>query len=319
MGLYGAPMGRPSAGGNGLPLLDADPDRYTDLRHPGDPACFDIFSAAACSVRTAADGELDPLGGLLVERVVAIGGSQSAMRLCAYANGIHDLHRVVDGYVLSVWEGRAPRLDDGPIPMYRRTTVRDDLDVPVMIVNSEFEATATHGLSLDDHHRRRVWEVTGAGHGQSRQARYDRDRTWSPSPVSWSPVHDAARRAMHRWLTDDTTPTAQPRIAISDGRPPSILRDDYGNAVGGIRLPELSVPIAEHRGRKMRTGRPALFGGARMFSDDDLRDVYPPVESYRRRWAEAVAALVVDGVILPKDSAALIARGEELAAPLPVA
>ena len=55
-------------------------------------------------------GDVDPMGGLEVQRVIATGGSQSAMRLVAYANAVHPLAPVVDGFLLSVWEGRAPRL-----------------------------------------------------------------------------------------------------------------------------------------------------------------------------------------------------------------
>ena len=33
---------------------------------------------------------------------------------------------------------------------------------------------------------------------------------------------------------------------VISGEPPAIARDRYGNAVGGIRLPELEVPIARY-------------------------------------------------------------------------
>jgi hypothetical protein len=156
VGLHGLPFG---LGGRGRaatrpPLVDADPERYGELSHPGDPGSFDIFGQAAAAVGpereaivdatvdAAVDAAVDPMGGLPVHRLVATGASQSAMRLVAYANAVHLLHPVVDGFVLSVWEGRAPRLDEGPIGTGGvRTRIRADLGVPVLVVNSEFETT----------------------------------------------------------------------------------------------------------------------------------------------------------------------------------
>jgi len=110
---------------------------------------FEIFGQAAAAVGPGRAGHVDPMGGLPVRRLVATGASQSAMRLVAYANGVHPLHQLFDGYLLSVWEGRAPRLDEGPIGTGGvRTAVRSDLGAPMLIVNSEFETTGTAPLDL---------------------------------------------------------------------------------------------------------------------------------------------------------------------------
>jgi hypothetical protein len=311
VGLYGLPMGRHGPSG-GLALLDADPERYGQLRHPGEQGCFEIFSAAAEAVR---GGEV--LGDLAVDRIVALGGSQSAMRLCAYANGIHQRHRVVDAYLLSVWEGRAPRLDDGTMSMYRRTTIRVDLDVPLLVVNSEFEIPATADLELDDHDGRRVWEVAGTAHGAPRRPRTGRG-DWAPNPVSWQPVHEAALRAVHRWLVDGAAPAIQPRIALDEGPTPTVLRGDDGNAVGGIRLPEIAVPVAEHRGHKLGTGSLPLFGGRRPFPDDVVRTRYRSRQDYLARWMAAVDALVEAGTVLPEDAITMRERGVVVAEALPL-
>ncbi|MGY1740439.1 MULTISPECIES: alpha/beta hydrolase domain-containing protein [unclassified Blastococcus] len=316
-GLYGSPSRRARASRH-APLLDADPDRYAGLLHPGEPACFDIFSAAAEVVGPRRSGAVDPLGGLPVARVVALGGSQSAMRLCAYADAVHPRHRVVDAFLLSVWEGRAPQLDAGDDPMYRRTTVRDDLDVPVLVVNSEFEVTATAQVPLADTPLRRVWEVTGTPHGVGRTFLPPPDGEWGPNPVSWRPVHEAALRATHRWLADGAPPPAQPRITLA-GRPTTrIVRDEGGNAWGGIRLPELAAPVAEHRGRKGGTGTAPVFGGRRAYSAALLAQLYRSREEYAGLWDDAVAGLVATGVVLPEDAPAMHARGTDVAAALPL-
>ena len=258
------------------------------------------------------------MGGLPVERVVAVGGSQSAMRLCAYANGVHPLHRVVDGFLLSVWEGRAPRLDDGSTPMPFLTTVRDDLDVPVLVLNSEFEVTATHGLELADTDRRRVWEVAGTGHGVRRRPLPQGPGEWETNPVTWRPVYEAALRAVHRWTAAGEAPAVQPRIALQEQGYPTIVRGEDGNALGGIRLPDVAVPIAEHRGRKGGTGSASLYGGRRRYLDDVVRGLYSSREDYLARWTAAVRAMVDAGTLLPEDVPAMLQRGEDLATSLPL-
>src|SRR6202000_1310435 len=76
IGLYGSPWGAGVRGQTnaGQGLIDADPERYSSLTHPGDPGSFEIFSQAARIVRDEANG---PLGGLPVHRITATGGSQS--------------------------------------------------------------------------------------------------------------------------------------------------------------------------------------------------------------------------------------------------
>lgn len=316
-GLYGTPRRR-GRGSRRAPLLDADPQRYGGLLHPGEPACFDIFSAAALAVGPARSTAVDPVDGLPVARVVATGGSQSAMRLCAYADAVHPRHRVVDAFLLSVWEGRAPQLDADADPLYRRTTVREDLGVPLMVVNSEFEVTATAQLALHDTPLRRVWEVTGTPHGVGRVLPTAPAGEWGPNPVSWRPVHEAALRAVHVWLADGVPPLSQPRITLA-GRPaPQIVRGEEGNAWGGIRLPEIAVPTAEHRGRKGGTGSPPVYGGRRAFPDALLATLYRSRADYAERWLDAVEDLLTTGALLPEDAPAMRERGAAVAASLPL-
>jgi hypothetical protein len=278
-----------------------------------------MFSAGAVAVGPGRprDG-IDPMGGLPVARVVALGGSQSAMRLVAYANAVQPLHGVVDGFVLSVWEGRAPRVDAGAVSPYWQTTVRSDLEVPVLVVNSEFEVTATHDLALEDSERLRVWEVTGTAHGRRRRVYEPAEGEWGPNPLTWRPVYDGAMRAMHRWLADGEAPSRVPRIAFADASWPTIARDADGNAVGGVRLPEIAAPLAQYRGRKGGTGTALLFGGRRPFSPDVVRSLYVSREDYLRRWRAAVAELEAARVITPEDGQEMLARGAEVAGSLPL-
>ena len=307
VGLFGPPVGmgrgaRPNARG----LVDEDPERYDLLRHPGDQGSFDIFADAARVLGPGRSTAVDPLAGLDVHHVIAIGGSQSAMRLVAYANALHHRHRVIDGYALSVWEGRAPDLMDGPISYGGgRTIIREDLEVPVVVVNSEFETLALHLTGAVDSEWIRYWEVAGTPHGVTRHPDLPHGRGWKPNTLRFKPVAESAIRHVRRWVTDGRPAPSFPRIDVDSGRPPRIRRDAHGNALGGIRLPELEAPVAQYRGSAGGTGLPPLFGAARPFGDDELREMYPSRRILEELWQPAVDVLVTSGAIRPEDSAAM--------------
>ncbi len=321
VGLYGLPMGitnRGSPAAQSLPLVDHDPRRYGDLRHPGDPGSFDIFAQAARAVGPNRSSPVDPMGGLDVHRVLATGGSQSAMRLVAYINAVHPRAAVLDGYVLSLWEGRAPGLGDGAVSFGGVwTTIRADIDVPVLVVNSEFEALGVEAVGTTDTGAIRVWEIAGAPHAPTRnRGDAERGKEWTANTLSIAPVYEAAIRHTHRWVADGSPAPAQPRIQMTPGRPAAIERDELGNARGGIRLPELEAPTAEHRGLSFGTGRAPLFGASRFFADDVIRDLYPTRAAFLDRWRQAVDNLVSSGAILAEDAAQMKARGEEVRLPV---
>lgn len=323
--VYGPPSGAEIRGrsARAAGLIETDPERYSTLGHPGDPGSFEIFGQAAAAVGPNRPGavrdEPDPLGGLEVRRVIATGGSQSAMRLVSYANAVHSVHRAIDGYLLSVWEGRVPRLDDGAVALGMKARLRDDLDVPVLMVNSEFEANNAAALEMPDSERLRVWEVAGTGHGHWRRPKVPfSERGWGPNPLSWSVVHEAGRRAIHDWVLTGEPAPAQPRIATEGGGSSRLLRDERGIAVGGVRLPEIAVPVAEHRGMSLKTGFAGLFGGYRPFDADVLTALYPSREVFQTAWEGAVEEMVKNRTLLPEDVDGQRARGRDLAESLPL-
>lgn len=310
IGLYGPPVGMGRGGRSNVQgLVDADPERYGMLRHPGDPGSFDIFADAARVVGPGRTMAIDPLAGFDVRHVIAVGGSQSAMRLVAYANALHHRHQVIDGYALTVWEGRAPDLMDGPISSGgARTVIREDLGVPVVVVNSEFEALALYLAGAVDSKWVRYWEVAGTPHGVTRRTTLSGDRGWKPNTLRFTPVAESALRHVRRWVAEGRRAPSLPRVEVDEGRPPRIRRDAHGNALGGIRLPELEAPVAEYRGMATGTGLPPLFGAARPFTDDRLRSMYPSRQSLEAQWQRAVGDLVASEAIRPQDAGTMAGR-----------
>jgi hypothetical protein len=316
IGLYGPPLGM-GVRANAKGLVDEDPERYGMLRHPGDPGSFDIFADAARVVGPGRSAAVDPLGGLDVRHVIAVGGSQSAMRLVAYANALHRVHQVIDGYALSAWEGRAPDLGDGPISFGpARTVIRGDLEVPIVVVNSEFEALALHLAGAVDSQWIRYWEVAGTPHGVTRRRDLPHGRGWKPNTLRFKPVADSALRHVRRWAAEGRSAPSFPRIEVDGGRPPRIRRDAHGNAIGGIRLPELEAPVAEYRGVATGTGLPPLFGAARPFSDDEVRAMYPTRQVFEVQWQRAVEDLAASEAIRPEDVERIAGRVHQVRLPV---
>jgi hypothetical protein len=136
------------------------------------------------------------------------------------------------------------------------------------------------------------------------------------NPLGIAPVHDAALRAVHRWVADGVPAASQPRIAVDDGRRPSLRRDELGNAVGGIRLPELEAPTHEYRGVAFGTGRAPLFGSARPLPDDVVRARFPTRASYVARWRDAVDVLVASGALRPEDAPSMKAGADDVVLPV---
>ncbi len=129
--------------------------------------------------------------------------------------------------------------------------------------------------------------------------------------VSVAPVVDAALHHLQAWLIDATPPPVQPRIDF-EGEPPEVVRDDNRIARGGIRLPQVDVPIAHNSAhpavaRRLRpTGR-LPRGLPRREGARALRRAAP---TYLARYEAATRAAAAAGVILPRDVDPLLAEAE---------
>ena len=318
----------------GLSVWDAE--RYGSLSIPSDDYSFDIYTQATRAVgRDRSAAMVDPLGGLEVRQVIAYGSSQSAGRLATYINAVQPIADAIDGFVIGLYFGSGAPLEVGDTvanatnPEYmRRMTgpgshlLRDDLDVPVMIVNSEMEAITCYRVRQPDTDRFRWWEVAGTSHGSVPGARMMARRTERDlvgiavptvegiNPVSTTPVVDAAIRHMPSWAAGGPPPPIQPRIEFA-GDPPEVVRDDDGTATGGIRLPQLRVPIGCYSSTP--TGDQfGMLGSHLPFPTDELRARYGDPAGYVARFEQAAQAAVDDGVLLPRERERMLAEAEAI-------
>jgi hypothetical protein len=306
------------------PLTKWDPERYADLVIPDDALSYDIFSQAGRLLASKTRAAPDPLGGLVVDRVVAMGASQSAHRLATYVNAAHPLVGVYDGYLIHVRFGRGASLaTDLPTPS--PLELRSDLDVPVLAVNTESEAIAHLGARRKDSELFRYWEIAGASHQDAYVTsviaeQFRRDLQFEMSacdlPINTLParyVMNAALRALDEWIRNGSAPASAPRLAIS-GSPPKIERDEYGNARGGLRLPQLAVPVARY-GPDNAPGACRLNGATIPFDRDTLEELYSDRQSYLSRYETATRSAIDQGFLLAEDLDAVLSEARRVDLP----
>jgi hypothetical protein len=295
-----------------------DGDRYRSLAHPGDAYSYDIFTQAAKAVGPhRAKSGIDPMRGLTVRKLIATGGSQSGVRLLSYVNAIQPRVRVFDAAVLLVWLGQAAPFDNLPshpdpgtlkpgeknVARSMDARVRDDSSIPLLGINTQTEAMYCYPARQLDTSRYVYWEVGGSAHGPVGQLELIEQKTKRdgirgpldhPSPIQlsnvmWLPTADAGFLHVHEWINGGKAPPSQPRLQIS-GSPPAFSFDEYGNVLGGLRLPELEVPVAKYTNP---------VGQMFPFSPELLKKLYPTHDDYIQKFTAAAAAAEKVGVILP--------------------
>ena len=200
--------------------------------------------------------------------------------------------------------------------------LRDDLGVPVFVVNSELEAISCHPVRQPDTDAFRYWESAGTCHvsaqiTRDRQGKLIRDGIRVvPLPeginrIPIQPLYDAAYWHMQRWLTDGTPPPVQPKIEFA-GDPADVVRDEHGIAKGGIRLPQAAVPLAQNSAIPLGDDIFAyLRGSCRPFAAEKMRALYADKASFLAKFEAAAQRAVASGVLLPRDVEGLLAEADE--------
>jgi hypothetical protein len=305
-----------------LPLLTPktwDPVRYAPLAHPGDDYAFSMLNQIARAIR--APQGLDPMGGLQVQKVLAAGQSQSANQLFDFVSEGHVDPAVIDGVLIHSSIGR---VFAAPPP------------VPVLHLLSDYEARPDAPAT-----ERNVvlWEVAGSAHqdfnvgyqqvlGQgpraaaslpqrSSQAYFDLlevagNYGEQPNPLhavcivagASFPMRYAVNAAFHhldRWVRGGPRPPAAPRYRFDEAG--QLATDRFGNALGGIRLPPVEVPVASYRSTACGLGGITL-----PLTSLQLGAEYGSHAAYACQMQRAAARSVEAGFLLPADAEDLLRR-----------
>ncbi|MFA1541039.1 alpha/beta hydrolase domain-containing protein [Actinomadura monticuli] len=328
-----------------------DPARYGDLIHPGDAYSYDIFSQAGQALR-APDGP-DPLGGLEPRTLLADGESQSAGFMTTYANAVHPVAKVYDGFMIHSNSAVASPISGELIDvlsMPNPSRIRTDLPVPTFVVLTETDVPGAFLARQPDTDRVVHWELAGTSHGD--QWAFDMgeatvkksvgsaapraDCAAGSAPFNDGPGHysmNAALRLLAGWARGGPTPPSGPELN-------TVFRDPRtGLAAGGIRLPDVAVPTRTLTGMRDTTGSGVFCGlyGARdpwngdadpwdRHDDGDPSDpssprtaepvlsrLYPTHADYVAKVRDAARQSVNAGFLLPEDAAAVVTAAENSA------
>lgn len=294
-----------------LSLKGWDPVRYATLLHPGDPFSFDIFSQAMKAIRdplnnrttAAVPRAVDPMGGLPVRYIVANGASQSAGQLTSYINDGYDAQAgLVD--LFQITRGGGP-FNDLSTPIFQLNEEGQDEHPPDgdHYILQEEAGTAHAPLVWWSY----VWAMQMRDAGVAAAP----DAVNAACSVNRGSVDYSARAGMHwtqRFLTTGELPPSVPRIARNpDG---SVMRDENGLAVGGLRHPFVQVPVAYNSG----DGCP-LWGTFKSWPAAKIISMYPTHTDYVSRvrsWAEFEVA---SGWLLAEDAADVTAKAQAFDGP----
>jgi hypothetical protein len=325
-------------------LKRIDPERYGSLVHPGDAYAYDIFTQVG---RAASDASSELLGGLKPKQVLAVGESQSAAFLTTLVNAIHPLDPVFDGFLIhSRGGGGAPiegrfvsdRDRDASSLTDRGVHVRTDLDVPVLLFETETDLTLLRYASARqrDTENVRTWEAAGTAHADAHLIRAVIGGPRDPGvgsflgcedPVNTGPQHEvlsAAFKQFVQWSAGGDAPAKGTRIDTTradETGDVAIERDEHDIALGGVRNPLVDVPVAALTGdppgdatlaelAESGSGICALFGETIPFDKAKLVDLYGTADNYVAQFRASADTAVAGGFLLRPDADELIAEAE---------
>lgn len=305
-------------------------DKYQTGSIPDDKLSFDIFSQAGKAVR---DQAATVLGGLQPKVVIATGHSQSAGALITYANAIQPLEGVFDGIFIHGRSSSGLKLSSTD-SLPSSTALRSDTRVPIFMLQSEWDASLGSATSKQvDTDKLRHWEVAGTSHAD--QYLLDSIGQVSDREVGWTPpqctraynsapfymVQSAALHHLKEWIVQGTLPPVAPRMQRDFFG--SLKKDKDGNVIGGLRLPELQVPVAKYGTTNSTKGSLAFLdlfacsaGGSTVpFTASRLAELYPTHDDYVSKFTAAADKAVADGYIRQVDRDTAVRRAQAAAIP----
>jgi hypothetical protein len=305
-------------------LKGQDPARYGSLHHPGDSYSYDIYTQVARALRRR--GTVDPLHGLDVKRLLAMGESQAAFTLTTYVDGIQPLTHEFDGFLIhSRAGGPAPlTAPDGAIDVAdsitgKPTIIRTDQAVPVLMVETETDVLGVIGYypaRQPDNAHLRLWEVAGTAHADKAQVGATESYFACALPINRGQqtfVLRAAIRDLNLWVANGSAPPHAARLSVVDkAGTRSFVTDSVGNVEGGVRTPAVDAPV------DVLSGLPSpdsniiclLSGSTVPIPAATLAARYPSRAAYLADYTKATDAAIRAGFVLPADRAALLAQAQ---------
>jgi hypothetical protein len=302
-------------------LKAADPARYAALHFEDATQLWGMLAQTGAAIKNTGAGGL--LNGHRVRHLLLTGYSYTGVATATFANYHHAEARLHDGR----------NIFDGYLPMADAQYVRP-LDVPVMRLNTQSDYNGFGGLKnrRPDDARYRHYEFAGACHvavpspedaakppaainlpSAPGQPHFSAADCQASFPAGWVAndyplylVQAAMFSNMYQWL--DLKRPPPPSVFIETNPDGSTLLDDKGNAKGGVRLPQVSVPIAKYGVGS--TDACVLFGYAQPFSAALARELYGDKAGYLARAQVDIERVIAERWILPGGRAQLLSAAQ---------
>ena len=296
---------------------------------PGAPgSSWDAIAQVGALLRSSS--RENPLAAFKVHQLIAAGQGQAASALLTYLNSAHRQQRlgndaaVFDAFVLMSLSQPAAALNEcdallpAEDPRQRVAAVAE----PVVVVMTQADTPWGRQMRLVDADEplRRLYEIAAAPAGAVTLA-----------GDSGSPCVDAANgfptgmalnavwAQLGQLLSDGMPMTPAPRLQRDAAT--ALQLDPRGNALGGLRLPPLSVPLLAYgTGGQARDGsavagrRCALAGSQRRFDSAELKTLYGNRAAWLKTYQAAIAQAVVERWLVEADAAVL--RAQAATAPI---
>lgn len=214
--------------------------RYKDLVLPNG-AANDIIAQVGALLKS--DHKDNPLGGLVVRKMILTGSSASAGVAQQYLTNAHMAMRLSN--MKPIYDGFMPTSANGQIPA---------LDVPTILVPTMRETFQGRGTTQPDNEKLRVYEFAGMAHIDSRiaGAYYPDPCKYPISRYPMGAMMSVALDKLFAWVDKGTLPPHADRFYVDfnpDNKPEIdnkngvlLALDDFGNVKGGIRNTYVDVP-----------------------------------------------------------------------------
>jgi len=317
-------------------LKDGDPERYGALSHPGDDYSFDIYSQALKAIKHPVG--IAPLGALDAGIVIAEGFQVILDREIPDGVKHPQTTGLLNDYITNGADADARLADAFLVDTGALTDLSWNYRVPTLHHLSEDWVL---GVPIPDGANHVTWEIAGAPHADrwatahssppsagtprlnrdEEEARRDRldnfGQESDPSAAICAPSADfgsifprrfslnAATTALREWVRSGIpAPSVSPIVRSAAPVPAAkFSRDTDGNAIGGLRLPIVDVPVAAYNGEAC-----LIFGTTTPLPPTRLTGLYPTHESYVRQLLAAVDEAVVRRHLTCQDAATLMRK-----------
>jgi hypothetical protein len=300
-------------------LLQLQPTRYASLHHPGDRYALDMFAQIGRALRAPSPSVL---GGLRPVHVLAIGESQSAFYLTTYADALQPIDHAYQGIFIHSRGGAAVPLDGGSVTSAisgADVRIRTDLHVPVFMFETQTDLIQLRyaGARQPNTSTIRTWEVAGTSHADAYELGTAAGFLGCTTPINDGPQHEVVQAAFTNflhWVDHGTPPPSPTPFTLTGASPAQLALDGHGNVRGGVRTPDVDVPISTLSGAppKGSTVLCGLFGSSVPFAPQTLTALYGSTAAYVAAYTADLDRAIAAGYVLPADRAGLLAQAGQV-------